>query len=130
MRLSMIGMGLGLCGLLAVAGCSAAQKAEMSKVASAAEAEGKNVNTSNLKGDLEALKKGDVKAVGDDAIAAHVKTELGKDNTTKSANFNVAVKGGVVTLTGSGSAAAKTQAEKVAKGVPGVSSVTNQITAK
>jgi hyperosmotically inducible protein len=125
MRLSMIGMVLGVCGLLAGAGC-----ADMKKAESSVEAEAKNVNTSNLKGDLEAIKKGDVKAVGDDALTTHVKTQLAADPTTKPANFTVAVKGGVVTLTGTGSAAAKTQAEKVAKGVTGVSSVTNQITVK
>jgi osmotically-inducible protein OsmY len=125
MRLSMIWIGLGVCGLVAGTGC-----ADMKKAETEAAADAKNVNAADLKGDLAAIKKGDVKSLGDDALTVQVKTALGKDDKTKGAGFTVAVKGGVATLTGSGSADAKAQAEKVAKGVTGVGSVTNHITAK
>jgi osmotically-inducible protein OsmY len=125
MRLSMIWVGLGLCGLVAGTGC-----ADVKKVETEAAADTKGVDPSHLKDDLNAIKKGDIKTVGDDAVSVQVKNALGKDAKTKGANFNVAVKGGVVTLTGSGSADSKAQAEHLAKGVTGVSSVTNQITAK
>jgi osmotically-inducible protein OsmY len=74
-------------------------------------------------------KVGGAKGMEDDALLAAVKVELGKDAKTKPHNFNATVKGGVVTLTGSGPADAKAQAEKVAK-VPGVTSITNQIVVK
>jgi osmotically-inducible protein OsmY len=100
---------VGVCGLVGGSGCATMKKAE-------AEVE------SEVKKNPNALKGAE-----DEALMAAVKVELGKDAKTKSHNFDVAVKAGVVTLKGTGPADAKAQAEKLAKGVPGVSKVENQI---
>jgi osmotically-inducible protein OsmY len=102
---------VGVCALSGGSGCATMKKAE-------AEVQAEVKNNPNA-----------VKGAEDDVILAAVKVELGKDAKTKPHNFNATVKGGVVTLTGTGPADAKAQAEKVAK-VPGATSVTNQIVVK
>jgi osmotically-inducible protein OsmY len=96
-----IGMVLGACGLLAVTGCASAD--------------------AELKKDPNAVKEAE-----DGALLVAAKAELAKNETTKPHDFAVSVKDGVVTLTGTGPAAAKAEAEKIVK-VPGVSKVVNQI---
>ena len=70
---------------------------------------------------------GTVAAVMDDAgITASVKTDLAKDPDLSALAINVDTKDGVVTLNGPApSAAAKSRAETIAKGVKGVKSVSN-----
>jgi osmotically-inducible protein OsmY len=113
MRFTMILGVLGVCGLLAGTGC-ATVKSEMTTL---------EKNPGALK-DPSALK-----GVGDDALAAAVKTELGKNAKTKGANLDVAVKSGIVTLKGTASAEVKAEAQKIAM-VPGINSVANQIAVK
>jgi osmotically-inducible protein OsmY len=96
-----IGMVLGACGLLMVTGCGSADTA--------------------LKNDPNA-----VKAVDDGALLVAAKAELAKNELTKPYDFDVSVKDGVVTLTGTGPLNAKAEAERIVK-VAGVSKVVNQI---
>jgi len=64
----------------------------------------------------------------DDAIANDLKAKLYSDATTKPANINVAVKGGVVTLTGDvPSADIEQEATKLANATTGVTSVSDQL---
>jgi osmotically-inducible protein OsmY len=100
-------MVLGLCCVSAAVGCGAMQAEEKS-----------------LSADVNAAKKGDLGAIGDDALKAAVTAKLVEADKANAAKIQVEAKGGVVTLKGSGDKAA---AEKVAKGVPGVSKVDNQI---
>ncbi|MBV8904809.1 MAG: BON domain-containing protein [Acidobacteriia bacterium] len=65
---------------------------------------------------------------GDDALANDVKAKLYSDPATKAANINVAVKNGVVTLSGDVPAPdAELAAVKIANGTAGVKSVTDQL---
>ena len=96
-----IGMVLGACGLLAVTGCASTE--------------------SELKKDPNALKERE-----DGALLVAAKAELAKNEQTKPHDFDVSVKDGVVTLTGTGPVNAKAEAEKIVK-VPGVIKVVNQI---
>ena len=65
----------------------------------------------------------------DATITASVKSKLAADTTVQASKINVDTKDGVVTLTGTvDSAAAKTKAESIAKGVEGVKSVTDNLT--
>ena len=75
---------------------------------------------------------GTVAAVMDDAgITASVKTDLAKDPDLSALAINVDTKDGVVTLNGPApSAAAKSRAEIIAKGVKGVKSVSNNLAVK
>jgi hypothetical protein len=64
----------------------------------------------------------------DDSLATHVKANLFSDPTTKAANVNVAVKDGVVTLTGEvPSSDIELQAKKIADSTAGVKRVDDQI---
>lgn len=64
----------------------------------------------------------------DDKLATGIKANLFSDPTTKSANLNVAVKDGIVTLTGDvPSADVELQAMKIANGTAGVKRVDDQI---
>lgn len=150
MRFSTVWLVLGVCGLLAGTGCATMKEAEKK-----AEAGLKDVKIEDIKKDIAEVKgeKGDAKkpdaaahkdegahkgdahkadaaASGDGALTGHVKTGLAGNAKTKTHGFNVEVKGGVATLTGSGPADAKAEAEKVAKGISGVTSVENHITVK
>jgi osmotically-inducible protein OsmY len=111
MRALTIGMVLGVSGLLAATGCASVQKVEG------------EVQT-EMKKNPNALKGAE-----DGALLVAAKAELAKNDKTKSHGFDVAVKGGVVTLKGTGPADAKAEAEKAVK-VPGVSKVDNQIVVK
>ncbi len=65
----------------------------------------------------------------DDALANDIKAKLYSDPTTKTANVNVAVKGGVATLTGDvPSSDVELQAYKLANATAGVTKVADQIT--
>lgn len=67
----------------------------------------------------------------DAAITTAVKAKMAADTTVSATSINVDTKEGVVTLTGSvESAAAKSQAETIAKATEGVKSVTNNLTVK
>ena len=67
--------------------------------------------------------------VNDDALASDIKAKLYSDATTKAANINVAVKDGVVTLSGDvPSSDVELQAMKVANATAGVKTVTDQLT--
>jgi osmotically-inducible protein OsmY len=105
MRSTTIFSMLGTCALLSATACGAVQKVE---------AEVKS-NPSVMKG------------AEDDSLTAAAKVELGKNPKTK--GFSVSVKGGVATVSGTGPADAKAEAEKTAK-VPGVTSVKNEIVVK
>jgi hypothetical protein len=67
-------------------------------------------------------------SVSDDKLVTGIKANFFSDGTTKSANLNVAVKDGVVTLTGEvPSADVERQAVKIANGTSGVKRVDDQI---
>lgn len=67
-------------------------------------------------------------SVSDDKLATGIKANLFSDATTKSANLNVAVKDGVVTLTGEvPSSDVELQAVKIVNGTAGVKRVDDQI---
>jgi hypothetical protein len=67
-------------------------------------------------------------AVSDDTLATQIKANLFSDPTTKTANVTVAVKGGVVTLTGDvPSSDVEFQAMKIANGTAGVKRVDDQM---
>jgi osmotically-inducible protein OsmY len=102
MRYTKILTALAACTLLAATGCASVQKVE-----------------AEVKSNPNALKGAE-----DDALLVTVKAALEKNPKTR--GVSASVKGGVVTLTGSGGADVKAEAEKTAK-VPGVSSVTNNI---
>jgi len=69
--------------------------------------------------------------VDDAAITASVSAGLAKDPDLSAIKINVDTKGGTVSLKGPApSAAAKARAEEIAKGVPGVTSVSNQLEVK
>ena len=69
--------------------------------------------------------------VDDAAITASVSAGLAKDPDLSAIKINVDTKGGAVSLKGPApSAAAKARAEEIAKGVPGVTSVSNQLEVK
>lgn len=111
MRVRMIGLVIGAAALLSATGCASVQKVE---------------------GEVQAeLKKNPnaLKGAEDGALTVAAKAELAKSDKTKSHNFDVTVKGGVVTLKGTGPADAKAEAEKIVK-VPGVTKVENQIVVK
>jgi hypothetical protein len=68
------------------------------------------------------------KSANDDTLATHIKANLSSDPTTKSANVNVAVKNGVVTLTGDvPSSDVELQAMKIANSTAGVQRVDDQM---
>jgi hypothetical protein len=68
--------------------------------------------------------------VSDDKLASGIKANLSSDPTTKSANVNVAVNNGVVTLTGDvPSPDVELQVMKITNGTPGVKRVDDQIKA-
>jgi osmotically-inducible protein OsmY len=102
---------VGVCGLAGGTGCATMKKAEA------------EVETA-VKKDPNALKGAE-----DEALLGAAKIELGKCAKCKGHNFDVTVKGGVATLTGTGPADAKAAAETAVK-VPGVTKVTNSITVK
>lgn len=67
-------------------------------------------------------------SVNDDKLATGIKAGLSSDSTTKSANLGVAVKDGVVTLTGEvPSSDVELQAMKIVNGTAGVKRVDDQI---
>lgn len=69
--------------------------------------------------------------VGDAAITASVSAGLAKDPELSAVKIDVDTKGGVVSLKGPApTAAAKSRAEEIAKGVQGVSSVNNLLEVK
>ncbi len=69
------------------------------------------------------------KSVSDDSLANDIKAKLYSDDTTKPASINVAVKDGVVTLSGDvASSDIALEAMKVANGTAGVKSVADQLT--
>lgn len=71
---------------------------------------------------------GSNKGASDQSLATDIQSKLSADPTTKSANVNVAVKDGVVTLGGSvPSSDVELEAMKVANGTPGVKSVNDQL---
>jgi osmotically-inducible protein OsmY len=100
MRATAMAMVIGLCFVFASVGCGEVQKME---------------------GDVKKEAGG---SLGDDALKAAVTAELVKADKADAAKIQVDAKSGVVTLSGSGDKAA---AEKVAKGVPGVTKVVNNI---
>ncbi len=116
MRFGMIWATLGLSAALASMGCATMKKVEKEAVADLKQA-------GDIKKEVEAIKKGDVNAVGDASLEVAVKGALTKNDKTKSAGIQVDAKDGVVYLKGNMSADVKTEAEKVAKGVPGVTKV-------
>jgi osmotically-inducible protein OsmY len=70
-----------------------------------------------------------VKHTEDDRIYDEVRRKLANDVDVKGAGFDVAVKGGVVTLSGKvHTGRGKEKAEKIAKKVKGVTSVQNNLT--
>lgn len=70
-------------------------------------------------------------AVDDATITATISANLAKDAELSAIRIDVDTKGGAVTLTGPApNAAAKERAETIAKGVSGVSSVTNKLEVK
>jgi osmotically-inducible protein OsmY len=73
----------------------------------------------------------DPPAVTDDSISDQVRINLASDKVVGVLPFNVAVKSGVVTLTGTAdSGGQRSRAEKVARKVKGVKQVVNNITLK
>jgi len=67
----------------------------------------------------------------DDALEQEVKAKITAEPGLATQSINVAVKDGVVTLSGSvNSQANKTRAEEITKGVKGVKSVVNSLTVK
>ncbi|MBV9083861.1 MAG: BON domain-containing protein [Acidobacteriaceae bacterium] len=67
-------------------------------------------------------------SVSDDTVANDLKAKLFSDQATKSANINVGVKDGVVTLTGDvPTSDVELAAVKAANGTPGVKSVNDQL---
>jgi osmotically-inducible protein OsmY len=71
------------------------------------------------------------KQVDDNVLYDAVKRKLANDQVVKGGALNVEVKGGAVVITGSVEYdSQKSRAEKIAKKVPGVKSVTNQITVR
>jgi hypothetical protein len=69
--------------------------------------------------------------VNDAAITASVSAGLAKDPDLSAIKINVDTKGGAVSLKGPApTAAAKARAEEIAKGVQGVTSVSNQLEVK
>jgi len=121
MRTATIWKMLGLC----VALSSTTACAKMAAIEKEVKADVKQAQS--IKKEVDAVKKGDVGAGADAALEVAVKGALTKDAKTKGAGIDVDAKGGVVTLTGSASADVKAEAEKVAKGVPGVSKVVNKM---
>jgi osmotically-inducible protein OsmY len=99
MRATVIGMVIGLSFVSASVGCADMQK------------------------DVKSV-EGDVKNPGDDMLKAAVTAELVKADKVKAATVQVEAKSGVVTLSGTGD---KAGAEKIAKGVPGVTKVVNDM---
>lgn len=76
-----------------------------------------------------ALLTGCAKTASDDSLASSIKSGLYSDPATKQANISVAVKNGVVTLTGDVlSSDVALEAMKVANGTAGVRSVDDQLT--
>lgn len=120
MRTSAIWMMLGLCGALSSTGC-----AKMAAIEKEVKSDLKTAQ--DVKKEVDAVKKGDVGAGADAALEIAVKGALTKDAKTKGAGIDVDAKGGVVTLKGSAAGDVKSEAERVAKGVPGVSKVVNKI---
>src|SRR5689334_1960954 len=73
----------------------------------------------------------DPPAVTDDAISDRVRVSLASDKLVGVLAFDVAVKGGAVTLSGvADTSGQRSRAEKVAKKVKGVKSVVNNIVLK
>ncbi|WP_395065258.1 BON domain-containing protein [Paraburkholderia silvatlantica] len=65
----------------------------------------------------------------DRALRRKVYSAIGKDKSINAGNISVRAKSGAVTLTGTVSDPAQVgQVEEIAKGVPGVTSVTNKLT--
>jgi hypothetical protein len=118
-------MVIGLCGALSTAACSSAQMAELKKevVADVKQAQ-------EIKKGVEAAKKGDLNAAGDTATVTAVKSALTKNEKTRTAGIEVEAKSGTVTLKGKADDATAAEAEKVAKGIPGVTKVVNELNGK
>ena len=73
----------------------------------------------------------DPPVVNDDTITDQIRIQLASDKLVGVLSFDVSVKNGVVTLTGTADTSAqRSRAEKVAKKVKGVKSVLNSITLK
>jgi osmotically-inducible protein OsmY len=73
----------------------------------------------------------DPPVVTDDAISDRVRISLASDKVVGVLPFEVSVKSGVVTLTGTADTSGqRSRAEKLAKKVKGVKSVVNSITVK
>jgi osmotically-inducible protein OsmY len=106
MRTTAMWMVIGLCGV-SMFGCAAMQKEEKA-----------------IQADVSDIKKGGIGGAADDAMKAAVTAALVKDDKADAAKIQVEAKSGVVTLKGSGD---KALAEKIAKGVPGVTKVDNQM---
>ncbi|APR75454.1 Hypothetical protein A7982_00800 [Minicystis rosea] len=122
MRTSAIWTVLGLCGALTTTACSNMKAIQKEVAADLKQAQ-------SIQKQVEAVKKGDVGAAGDATLSVAVKGALEKDAALKGQTIEVEVKSGVVHLKGNTTAEAKTHAEKVAKGVTGVTKVVNELKA-
>lgn len=107
-------------GAVSLTACGGMEK--LAKDAQAGVAQAQSIQKS-----VDAAKKGDVSAAGDAGLSSAVKGALEKDPKTRGVGIEVEVKGGVVHLKGHVAADIKPYAEKVAKGVPGVSKVSNEL---
>ncbi len=85
------------------------------------------MNTNNNEDILAAPERGSA-LTGDDAIMDQVNQALQRHATTDRSPINVAAQGATVTLSGTvGSQDVKRMAEQLARGVPGVIDVTNEL---
>lgn len=116
MRTSGISVMFALIGALATTACS-----DLTKLGKEAQS-GLN-QAQAIQKQVEAAKKGDVGAAADIALSTSVKGALEKDPKTRGSGIEVSAKGGVVHLKGRVAADVKAEAEKIAKGVPGVTKV-------
>jgi hypothetical protein len=123
MRTSAMWMCFALLGLVPATGCSSMK--ELGK-----EAQSGLEQAKDIKGSVDAIKKGDMSAAGDVALVSAVKGALTKNDKTRAAAIEVEAKGGVVTLKGKVAADIAAEAEKTAKGVPGVSKVESELDGK
>lgn len=113
-------------GLLAIVGAvSLTACANMSKIQKEVTSGVKQAQT--IQKSVDAAKKGDVGGAQDAALSSSVKAALEKDAKTRGTGIEVEAKGGVVHLKGHVAGDVKAEAEKVAKGVPGVGKVANEL---
>lgn len=113
-------------GMLAlVSAVSVTACADMSKLQKEVQAGVKQAQT--IQKSVDAAKKGDLGGAQDAALSSSVKAALEKDAKTRGTGIEVEAKGGVVHLKGSVAADVKAEAEKIAKGIPGVSKVSNEL---